>query len=205
LQVLINFDSIEACLMTGVVYNDNDLLALLAQDNRNAFELLYRKYWLELYDSAHQRLKNNQQAEDIVQDIFVNLWIRRSLVKIENLPAYLHAAVRFRVFNYVQRDLASEVFYEPFESIGFYQSGADGLLLEKEMMHLIQLYAETLPERRKQIFLMHINENLTTREIADQLRVSQKTVQNQLGSAMHGLRTHISPLVIIFILSYFLF
>src|SRR5580698_6805084 len=109
--------------MTGTPNNDNELLVLLAQDNRNAFELLYRRYWLELYDAAYQRLKNNQQAEDIVQDIFVNLWIRRDLVKIENLRAYLHAAVRFRVLNYVQRDLASEAFYEPFEAIASYQSG----------------------------------------------------------------------------------
>jgi RNA polymerase sigma-70 factor (family 1) len=191
--------------MTGTPNNDNELLVLLAQDNRNAFELLYRRYWLELYDAAYQRLKNNQQAEDIVQDIFVNLWIRRDLVKIENLRAYLHAAVRFRVLNYVQRDLASEAFYEPFEAIASYQSGADGILLEKEMMQLVLLYADTLPEKRRQIFLMRLNENLSTREIADQLRISQKTVQNQLGTAIHGLRAHISPLLIFFLLGYFLF
>jgi len=191
--------------MTGTPDNDNDLLVLLAQDDRHAFESLYRRYWLELYDAAYQRLKDNQQAEDIIQDIFVNLWIRRAVLKIGNLPAYLHAAVRFRVLNYVQRDLASEAFFEPFEAIASYQSGADGLLLEKEMMKLVLLYADTLPEKRRKIFLMHLNESLSTREIADQLRVSQKTVQNQLGTAMHGLRAHISTLLVFFLLGYFLF
>jgi RNA polymerase sigma-70 factor (family 1) len=191
--------------MTVDFHSDNDLLALLAQDNRDAFALLYRRYWRELYDAAHQRLKNNQQAEDIIQDIFVNLWIRRGLVKIENLPAYLHAAVRFKVFNYVQRDLASEAFFEPFETIAQYQSESDGQLLEKEMMQLVQLYADTLPERRRQIFLLHLNENLSTKEIADHLKVSQKTVQNQLGTALHGLRAHIAPLLLLLIFSSFLF
>jgi RNA polymerase sigma-70 factor (ECF subfamily) len=185
--------------MTGISYTDNELLALLSRDNRNAFELLYKRYWPELYDAAHQRLKNNQQAEDIVQDIFINLWSRRARLNIDNLPAYLHTAVRFRVFNYVHRDLAAETFYEPFEAIAICHSGADGQLLEKEMLQLVQAYADTLPEKRRRIFLMHLTGNLSTREIADQLRISQKTVQNQLGNALHGLRTHIVPAFILLV------
>jgi RNA polymerase sigma-70 factor (ECF subfamily) len=184
--------------MTAIIYTDNELLDLLSQDNRNAFELLYKRYWPTLYDAAHQRLKNNQQAEDIVQDIFINLWTRRAHLKIDNLPAYLCTAVRFRVFNYVHRDLAAEAFYEPFEAMAAHHAGADGQLLEKEMMQLVEAYAKSLPEKRRRIFLMHLTGNLSTREIADQLRVSQKTVQNQLGTALHGLRTHIIPALLFF-------
>ncbi|MDR3711388.1 MAG: RNA polymerase sigma-70 factor [Puia sp.] len=183
--------------MTGVIHTDNELLALLSQDDRNAFESLYKRYWPTLYDTAHQRLKNNQQAEDIVQDIFIDLWNRRARLTIANLAAYLHTAVRFRVFNYVHRDLAAESFYEPFETMATYYTGADGQLLEKEMMRLVRAYAETLPEKRRKIFLMHLTGNLSTREIAEQLRVSQKTVQNQLGNALHGLRTHIIPTLLL--------
>jgi RNA polymerase sigma-70 factor (family 1) len=187
--------------MTEAIYTDNELLVLLTQDDRKAFELIYRKYWLELYDSAYQRLKNNQQSEDIVQDIFVNLWIRRRQVTIENLPAYLHSAVRFKVFNYVERDLACQALYEPNETIASCQSAADSRLMEQELMSLVLLYADSLPEKRKQIFLMHLHDNLSTKEIADQLKVSQKTVQNQLGSAIQGLRAHISPFLLIFFIA----
>jgi RNA polymerase sigma-70 factor (family 1) len=183
-------------LTNSLPYNDNDLLALLAQDDRNAFELLYQRYWLSLYDKAYQRLKNSQQAEDIVQDIFVTLWSRRAVLRINNLPGYLHTAVRFRVFNYVKRDLASEVFFEPFEAMAAHQEGADEHLMEKEMLCLINSYADTLPDKRRQIFLLHLQENMSTKEIAGQLRISQKTVQNQLGNALHGLRTHIVPSLI---------
>lgn len=190
-------------MTTAAKYNDNELLVLLTQDNRAAFELLYRRYWLQLFDAAYQRLKDSQQAEDIVQDIFVSIWTRRAVLKIENLSAYLHAAVRFRVFNYVARDAVSASFYEPFEAIAVQSAWADGHLMEKEMISLLNSYIKTLPEKRRQIFLMHIRENLSTKEIAEQLRVSQKTVQNQLGTALHGFRTHVLPLILFFLTTTF--
>ena len=187
-------------MTTIAIYNDSELLALISQDNCEAFQLLYHRYWLQLYDSAYQRLKDCQQAEDIVQDIFVSIWTRRETLKIENLPAYLHAAVRFRVFNYVTRDIAASSFYEPFEAMTSQSQGADGHLLEKELISLLNAYIKTLPEKRRRIFLMHIKENFSTKEIAVQLRLSQKTVQNQLGTALHGFRTQVLP-TLFFLLS----
>ncbi len=184
-------------------HNDSELLTLLTQDDSEAFELLYRRYWHQLYDAAYQRLRNGQQAEDIVQDIFVTIWTRRANLHIENLQAYLHTAVRFRVFNYVERDLADKAYFEPFATIVDCHSAADEQLMNKEMIKLIRLYARTLPEKRRQIFLLHLSESLTTREIAEQLHIKQKTVQNQLGKALQGLRSHIAHLGILFFFIYF--
>ncbi len=193
LLVLINLGESNSNLTTIASYSDGELLTLLAQDNRDAFELLYRRYWLQLFDAAYQRLKNTQQAEDIVQDIFITIWTRRAVLKIANLPGYLHAAVRFRVLNYVARDAAAPAFYEPFEAIISGSQAADGNLLEKELIGLLHAYIKTLPKKRRQIFLLHLRENLSTKEIAGRLNISQKTVQNQLGTALHGLRTHVLP------------
>jgi RNA polymerase sigma-70 factor (ECF subfamily) len=181
-------------LKTEACHTDCELLALLKRDDRKAFKSLYQRYWQPLYDAAYQRLRQGFQAEDIVQDIFASLWIRRAELQIENLPAYLHAAVRFRVFNYIERDLAGAAFFEPFETIAGCQAPADEQLLGKEMAKLVQLYADTLPEKRKQIFQLHLADSLSTREIADRLQINQKTVQNQLGKSLKGLRRHIAHL-----------
>lgn len=182
-------------MVPDVVYTDKVLLDLLVQDDRNAFTILYRRYWMSLYDAAWKRLKNPQQAEDIVQDIFISLWTRRAELAIDNLPAYLHTAVRFRVLNYVERDLAATAFYEPFEAITATTATADGSLIEKELAGLVQAYIESLPEKRRAIFLLHLKENLSTKEIADRLQISQKTVQNQLGTALKGLHTRLAPVL----------
>lgn len=177
-------------------YTDNELTTLIHNGDEPAFAELYNRYWLELYDTAYMRLRNKEQVEDIIQDIFIKLWIRRAELQIQNPQAYLHTAVRFRVFNYVERKSAHESFYEPFESIAYSSSPADEKILEKELLDLVHAYIEALPDKRKQIFLMHIKENLSTKEIAERLNISQKTVQNQLATSMQGLHNKIAPIII---------
>lgn len=177
-------------------YTDNELTQLIQQGDEPAFVELYNRYWLELYNTAYQRLKNKEQVEDIIQDVFVKLWIRRAELQIENAQAYLHTAIRFRVFNYVERETVHESFFEPFETIGFSSSIADEKIREKELLNLMQTYIGALPGKRKQIFLLHLKDNLSTREIAERLNISQKTVQNQLRTAMQDLHIRITPIII---------
>ena len=181
--------------------SDNDcvLLTQLSKGSNDAFETMYRRYWRELYDEAYARLRNAQQSEDIVQDIFVSIWTRRTELKIANLSAYLHTAVRFSVFSYVSREMTGTAFFEPFHLILNAHTSADDCLLRKDMADLIRLYAETLPVKRKEIFLLHLSESVTTREMALRLHISQKTVQNQLGKALQGLRQRIAHLGILLV------
>jgi RNA polymerase sigma-70 factor (family 1) len=179
-----------------VVYTDSKLLDLIAHHDHSAFKGLYRRYWSQLYDAAFQRLKDHQQAEDIVQEIFVSLWKRREALQVDNLAAYLHTAVRNRVLNYVVRNKAPESFYEPLAAILLESTTADTILLQKELLELLKSYIETLPEKRKQVFVLHLYHHLSTKEIAEKLQISQKTVQNQLRTAMADLKTKITPLLI---------
>jgi len=177
-------------------YSDNELVTLLQQGSEESFAEIYNRYWVELYDAAYQRLKNKEQVEDIIQDVFVKLWIRRAELNINNAQAYLHTAIRFRVFNYVERDLVNESFFEPFEAMATSGLTADQNVLEKELLDLVQSYIEALPQKRKEIFLLHTRDNLSTKEIAERLNISQKTVQNQLGITMQGLHKKIIPLIL---------
>lgn len=177
-------------------YTDTDIVGLVQKGDEPAFAELYNRYWLELYDAAYKRLKNKEQVEDIIQDVFVKLWIRRAELHIENPQSYLHTAIRFRVFNYLERDASHASFFEPFEEMALSTDRTDGKVLEKELLDLVYSYIETLPAKRKEIFLLHLKENLSTKEIAERLHLSQKTVQNQLGTAMQGLHGKIAPLII---------
>jgi RNA polymerase sigma-70 factor (family 1) len=177
-------------------YTDEGVLRRMAAGDEGAFKMLYDRYWTVLYDKAYQRLKNQQQAEDIVQELFVSLWLRREELSVDNLPAYLNNAVRYRVLNHVLRNKAGSHFYGPFESFFASAQSSDELLLQKELLEAIHAYIATLPEKRREIFLLHFEKNLSTEEISKQLGISQKTVQNQLGTAMQGLRTHITPILL---------
>jgi RNA polymerase sigma-70 factor (ECF subfamily) len=178
-------------------YTDNELLALLQTGHMSAFDEIYRRYLPSLYDVVYKRLKCTAYSEDILQEVFARLWLKRESLQIEDLAAYLHTAVRNATINFITRNKEKNVFFEPFETMLSENESTDGKLLEKEMVAFVYAYAETLPEKRRAIFLHHIKDRLTTREIATLLHVSQKTVQNQLATALKGLRSNLTPILLI--------
>lgn len=170
-------------------YDDEALINLLKEDNKQAFTQIYRKYWEPLYNSAYKRLQDPELCKDIVQNVFTDLWNRRGVSNIENLPAYLHTAVRFQVYKQsVKLQPNGSEFLKVFEEMVASPFSSDGLLLEKELVRLVELWIKALPEKRRKIFVMHYYDELSTREISNQLGISQKTVQNQLNTASTYLR-----------------
>nr|WP_262898165.1 sigma-70 family RNA polymerase sigma factor [Niastella soli] len=165
---------------------------MLAQGDRVAFDAIYDRYWQVMYQPAYKRLRNKTQCQEIIQDVFIDLWLRRGQVEINNIKAYLLTAVRFQIYKAVPKEKASPTFFELHEAAHVSFSGAETNLIEKEFMRFVKSWINVLPEKRRRMFLMHIEDNLSTKEIANRLRVSQKTVQNQVGTAMQGLRVHIA-------------
>lgn len=168
-------------------YTDEQLLQSLINGNGGAFEILYDRYWQLLYATAYKQLKNEAQAKDITQDIFVDLWQRRGQIEIGHLRGYLFAALRFQVSKAVSRDPGQfSAFLEPFEKMAV-SGGADGKVMEKELSALFRAWLDCLPEKRRTIFLMRYSDNLSAKQIAEQLQIPLKTVHNQLGTATQSL------------------
>jgi RNA polymerase sigma-70 factor (family 1) len=181
-----------------IQHNDTSLLDLLAQDNRDAFHTLYDRYWELLYNAAYRRLKDKEQCKDIIQDVFVDLWCRRGQVTIINVKAYLLTAVRFQIYKLVTKEKAGPAFFELYETIASSTTGAEGTLIEKEFMDHVKTWIDELPEKKRQIFLLHTQHHKSTKEIANELSLSRKTVQNQLGTTIYRLRLHIASFFMMF-------
>lgn len=187
----------------NALHNEQELLLLITQGDEKAFHQVFDHYWLMLCDAAYKRLQNRDEAEDVVQNIFVRLWVRRESLNISNLSVYLFTAVRYGVLDHISRTKKGTSFYEPFVEIMKESESADDHLIAKDMLQMIYSYSETLPEKRRAIFLLHIKNRLTTKEIAEELNISQKTVQNQLNTALKGLHSKIGPAILLFIASRF--
>lgn len=163
-------------------------MTLLKEDNKEAFVLIYRKFWKALYNAAYKRLRDSDRSQDVVQNVFTDLWLRRDRVTITNLPAYLHTAVRFQVYKEVVKQPSDAEFFKVLEEMLVSPLQSDAGLIDEELRELVALWIEALPEKRRQIFLMHFQDELSTDEIAKRLNVSQKTVQNQLNTASTHIR-----------------
>src|SRR4051812_40575924 len=84
------------------IWPDEKLLELIRAGDRHAFEMIFNKYWSKLYRSAYNILRDRQTSEDLVQELLVQLWIKRDSLKIESLSAFLYAATRYQVFKIIK-------------------------------------------------------------------------------------------------------
>lgn len=179
--------------------DDKALFDLVKADNRQAFTELFNRYWLPLYQAAFRRIKDGDQSQDIVQEIFTDLWSRRAGLSINSIQAYLHTAVRFQVYKLVAKEAVSSEFYTLFTQMAGSPFGADAVVREKEMAALINAWLDALPEKRRRIVLIHLSTEESTAEIARRLDVSVKTVQNQWGTALRDLRNRLSDFMLLII------
>ena len=172
--------------------DDQDLLKKLQEGNSLAFKSLFDKYWELAYSNANKRLKNSEDAKDIVQEIFTYIWQNRSCLRINNLPAYLHVAVRNKVFKLIARQKDTHPFFHVFDNLVMESAGADSRLLWEEFMNSYEALVKTLPPKRQEIFRLRFHDDLTTKDIANNLAITRKTVQNQLGKALETLKISLS-------------
>ena len=169
------------------IQSDTLLLLQLQQGDKSAFNILYNKYWEQTFSNAYKRLGDEDQSKDIVQEIFVSIWVNRHNL-INNLPAYLCIAVRNQVFKLTAKNKNLSPYLDVFENIAAKDEMTDSNLLWREFYRSYEAVLSKLPPKRQQIFRLRFHEDVPTKTIANQLQISRKTVQNQLGKAIEQLR-----------------
>lgn len=176
-------------------YTDAELVSLLQQGDIQAFDTIYERYVIMMLDTAFIRLRDRMMAEDIVQNVFMRFWNKREDLQISNLGAYFRTAVRYEVLTYVTRTKKLYELYEPFELLLTTTETADEKVLSADILKLIHAFAKTLPLKRKEAFLLYLQQQYSTQEIADEMGISQKTVQKHLNIALSDFRTRVIPVV----------
>lgn len=169
-------------------FTDIELLGLIREDDRQAYERIYNKYWSKLYLSAYNILRDRQGSEDIVQEVLVQLWLKRQNHLIESLNAYLYTAIRFQVFKAIRAGKVREGLFEQIEGISV-DNEADNRLMESDINRVLEKGIAELPDKCREIFTLSRKEQLSNKEIAERLGISIKTVENQMTIALRRLRS----------------
>ncbi|WP_353181688.1 sigma-70 family RNA polymerase sigma factor [Parapedobacter lycopersici] len=176
---------------------DSLLLQQIASGNRTAFGQLYEKYWSVAYLKAFKRLRNEDYAKDVVQEIFVNIWSREK-TPIANFPAYLNVSIRNQVLKLIARERYVDGFFDCLhETIPSYLT-ADTNVQRNEFYTSYERVIDALPPKRRLIFKLRHHDDLTTKVIASRLGLSIKTVQNQLGKAAEQLKGSLPRFLVLF-------
>lgn len=174
------------CMRIVELYSDRDLLERMKGDDVQAFEQIYRKYAPSLFHAAFNILKDTQVCEDLIQDLFISLWVKRDGLAIISLKSYLFRATKNNVLMYI-RSHHVQLDISELEVLCSHVSSSD-LLLTNELQDSLNQSLDQLPEKCRKIFEMSRFRQLSHKEIATELNISVKTVENQIGIALKRLK-----------------
>ena len=171
-------------------------------DNEQAFERLFRDQYAVLCGYARKYVDDLDQAEEIVQDMFFNLWQRRQQMDINiSVEAYLFRSVRNACLNYLKHlKVREEHRLATNAEIRQKEQEVHDSVIALELQERIEEVVESLPPERKRIFKMSRYEELKYKEIAEKLNLSVKTVEAQMSKALKHLRLHLSDYLALTIL-----
>jgi len=168
-------------------FTDQQLLSLLTDGDRSAFTEIYQRYWKKMLTISWNHTKDKTTAEDIVHEVFMNLWEKKDTLAILDLPAFLATAVKFSVFKNYQRaahrtELAKKHYH--FEDLTLEEEKWDALFLQEYINGLV----EQLPEKCRLVFKLSREAGLKNAAIAAELQISEKGVEANLTRALKLIR-----------------
>ncbi len=181
--------------------NGLDIIKKIRIGDQYAFRDLFKNYYSLLVKSAHRYVGDIQIAEDIVEDIFLNIWEKRAQLNISiSVKAYLFSMVRNHALNHVKRKKleTADTFY--LDIIIPNNVSADQQVNINELTEHIQKAIAELPERTRCVFTMHRYDNLKYSEIAEVLKIAEGTVETHMVRALKFLRKRLAFLLPILIL-----
>jgi len=185
-------------------HSKESLLERLKLGDLEAFNMIYEQYWSLLINESYKRLHNMALCEEVVQDVFIDLWQQRAVREIQNLEAYLRTCMKFKVFEIYRKNRRTKSMLE--ENLSLMQEheiSEYDQYAEKDLRSLIQEWIAHLPQKRKEIFKMRYLDELSTKEISEMTQSSQNTIQNHLGISIAKLRKLIIQHFLLFILTLF--
>lgn len=172
--------------------NEARLVKSLSKGNLLAFNSLFKEYSRRLYRFAYGYLKSEQESEELVQEVFTIIWEKRKDLKSElSFKSFLFTIS----FNIIKKHFRREAYISEYFKIRI----SEDIDLETtkkvtydSLYHYVSELVEQLPERRKAIFIKSRFEGLSIKEIAEELQISHKTVENQLTDALKFIRINLT-------------
>ena len=187
---------------------DTELLQLLAQNDEGAIDIIFKRYYSFLCRACYRILTNTEKSEDLVQDVFFELWKKRESLRINtSLKAYLKRATLNKALNHIRDERIKSVGEEPLSYEASKQITAQQGLEKKELQASIDQAISQLPERCRLVFVLSRHEEMTYQQIADKMGISIKTVENQITKALKllrkSLKSYLGRSMILWLISFF--
>lgn len=194
---LLNPIGVCAPLMTNSFENGIELWELIRQGDRAAFDAVYHQYVSQLFVLAYKHIPNRTDAEDIVQEVFLDIWEKRNEIVIHSsLFNYLYSTARYKILRFIKtssiRPESLDLFRELLDKYSLPEEHSDARL--RSINNSVITAIDDLPEQMKKVYLLNTEEGMSVTAIADQLQLAPQTVRNHLSKVRKRLYAVVSRL-----------
>ena len=180
------------------------MLILITNSNKEAFEILYNRYFERLCRSVYKRIPHETTVEELVQDVFVNVWSKRTRLDTSgNIGAYLYATLRNKALHELRARLIIEKHTQQLQQsdLKLYADDLQDQINVREVEQRIRIIVNELPPQCREAFTLSRFEHLSYKMIAERMNISVNTVEKHIGKALHILRSELReydmPLVLL--------
>lgn len=181
--------------------SDTVLVSQLRAGVPEALTELFRRFWKPLYLQAYYKLQSHETAEEIVQDLFTELWDKREhLLRRQaddpQLSAYLQRAVRNRILNHIRRKVYDQKYWQYCkEFLPASTNGTAEMAEYNDLQEKLQGAIERLSEKTREIFVLHKLKGIPVVQISRQLNLSEKAIGYHLTKSVREIRTHLRDFI----------
>lgn len=168
--------------------SDQNLLQLLSEGSQASYTVIYDRYSELLFRHAYNMLEDRAEAEDVIQEVFLMLWTKRTeMTGTRSLSAYLYSSVRNRILNHLSHQKVIDKYLSNTipPATGY---ATDERLREKELAAVIEKELAAMPPKMREIFLLSRDQQLSHKSIGEALNISDKTVKQQVYKAVKLLK-----------------
>lgn len=187
-------------------YTDQELLDCLKSGDQVAFAEIYGRYWKVMYFHALKMLGDEDDAKDLVQELFAAVWTRSANIPFNtNLSGYLYITARNKIINLIQQKKVRRDYLSGLAL--FAEEASNGTIEqidEKELLLIVEKEIQALPHKMRQVFELSRKQYLSHKEIATELNISDKTVKKQIGYAIRMIKLKLDVLTrVVLVLLFF--
>ena len=176
-----------------ILYSDAELMQKIKADDMFAFDALYKKYSKKLFQFAFSIIKSKEETENILQEVFLKLWENRNSVeKDASVKSYIFSIAYNSSITSIRKKIKEIQFIEYLKSLQkIHKEDEDSVNVKfefKELTTQLHNIVNQLPDRQKEVYLLHREFGLKSRDIAEKLNISVNTIENHMSRALKTIR-----------------
>jgi RNA polymerase sigma-70 factor (ECF subfamily) len=181
-------------------FSEELLLRDLHNGSVEAFEQIFKIYWDDLYRIAKVKLQSSDEAEDVIQNIFSNLWEKRESLEINDLSAYLYGALKNRIINIIRTRITRDKYWNYYKTfVPDSHRIIENSVGMDDLNNAVTEAVNLLPEKSREVFKLSRIEGRSNAEIANLLNLSEKAIEYHLTKCLRALRLRLKDYILLIV------